>query len=99
MTQEELYAAIGRAIDREIVGGSVDRSEINKNRKLILQSFNHYIPDFQTYSGHVDSRAVLGYFKDGEEIARYENGKHTYTPRFKELSHELVNEMLEGKMK
>jgi hypothetical protein len=99
MTQEELYEAMGRAIDREIVGGSVDRSEINKNRKLILQSFNHYIPDFQTYSGHVDSRAVLVYFKDGEEIARYENGKHTYTPRFKELCHELVNEMLEGEMK
>jgi hypothetical protein len=99
MTQEELYAAIGRAIDREIVGGSMDRSEINKNRKSILQSFNHYIPDFQAYSGHVDSRAVHVYFKDGEEIARYENGKHTYTPRFKELCHELVNEMLEGKMK
>jgi len=99
MTQEELYAAIGRAIDREIVGGSMDRSEINKNRKSILHSFNHYIPDFQTYSGHVDSRAVHVYFKDGEEIARYENGKHTYTPRFKELCHELVNEIFEGKLK
>jgi len=99
VTQEELYAAMGRAIDREIVGGSVDKSETNKSRKLILQSFNHYIPDFQTYSGHVDSRAVLVYFKDGEEIARYENGKHTYTSRFKELCHELVDEMLEGKMK
>jgi len=99
VTQEELYEAMGRAIDREIVGGGVDRSEINKNRKSILQSFNHYIPDFQTYRGYVDSRAVHVYFKDGEEIARYENGKHTYTPRFKELCHELVNEMLEGKMK
>ena len=99
MTKEELYDAMGRAINREIVGGSVDRSEINKNRKSVLQSFDHYIFDFQTYSGHVDSRAVLVYFKDGEEIARYENGKHTYTPRFKELCHELVNEMLEGKMK
>jgi len=96
MTQEELYAAIGRAIDREIVGGSMDRSKINKNRKSILQSFNHYIPDFQTHSGHVDSRAVHVYFKDGEEIARYENGKHTYTPRFKELCHELVDEIFEG---
>lgn len=99
MTKEELHEAMGRAINREIVGGRVDRSEINKNRKLILQSFNHYIPDAQTYSGHVDDRAVSVYFKDGEEIARYENGKHTYTPRFKELCHELVNEMLEGKMK
>ena len=99
MTKEELYEAMGRAIDREIVGGSEDRREINKNRKLILQSFNHYIPDFHTYSGHVDSRAVAVYFKDGEEIARYENSGMTYTPRFKELCHELVNEMLEGKMK
>ena len=94
MTKKELYDAMGRAINREIVGGSVDRSEINKNRK-----FNHYIPDFQTYSGHVDSRAVLVYFKDGEEIARYENSVKTYTPRFKELCHELVNEIFEGKIK
>ena len=99
MTREELHEAMGRAIDREIVGGSMDRSEINKNRKLILQSFDHYIPDFQTYSGHVNDKAVLVYFKDGEEIARYENTKTTYTPRFKELCHELVNEMLEGKIK
>ena len=99
MTKEELYEAMGRAINREIVGGSVDRSEINKSRKLILQSFNHYIPDFQTYSGHVDSRAVLVYFKDGEEIARSEGGVRTYTPRFKELCHELVNEIFEGKIK
>ena len=99
MTREELHEAMGRAIDREIVGGSTDRSEINKNRKLILQSFDHYIPDFQTYSGHVSDKAVLVYFKDGEEIARYENTKTTYTPRFKELCHELVNEMLEGKIK
>jgi hypothetical protein len=99
MTQEELYEAMGRAIDRKIVGGSMDRSEINKNRKSILQSFNHYIPDFQTHSGHVDSRQVLVYFKDGEEIARSENGKHTYTPRFKELCHELVDEIFEGEMK
>jgi hypothetical protein len=99
MTYEELCAAMGRAIDREIVGGSTDRSAINKNRKLILQSFDHYIPDFQTYSGHVSNKAVLVYFKDGEEIARYENSKKTYTPRFKELCHELVNEMLEGKIK
>ena len=99
MTQEELYDAMGRAINREIVGGSVDRSEINKNRKSILQSFDHYIPDFQTYSGHVDDRAVLVYFKDGEEIARYENSVKTYTPRFKELCHELVNEIFEGKIK
>ena len=96
MTQEELYAAIGRATDREIVGGSMDRSKINKNRKSILQSFNHYIPDFQTHSGHVDDRVVLVYFKDGEEIARYENGKYTYTPKFKELCHELVDEIFEG---
>lgn len=99
MTQEELYEAMGRAINREIVGGRVDRREINNDRKLILQSFNFYIPDAHTYSGHVDDRAVLVYFKDGEEIARYENCKHTYTPRFKELCHELVNEMLEGEMK
>ena len=99
MTREELHEAMGRAIDREIVGGSVDRSEINKNRKLILQSFDHYIPDSHTYSGHVSDKAVLVYFKDGEEIARYENCKKTYTPRFKELCHELVNEMLEGKIK
>ena len=99
MTEEELYEAMGRAIDREIVGGSMDRSEINKNRKSILQSFDHYIPDFHTYSGHVDDRAVLVYFKDGEEIARYENSVKTYTPRFKELCHELVNEIFEGKMK
>ena len=99
MTQEELYKAMGRAIDREIVGGSMDRSGINKNRKSILQSFNHYIPDFQTHSGHVDSRQVLVYFKDGEEIARSENGKHTYTPRFKELCHELVDEIFEGELK
>ena len=99
MTQEELYEAMGRAINREIVGGSTDTSEINKNRKLILQSFDHYIPDFHTYNGYVSSKAVLVYFKDGEEIARYENSKKTYTPRFKELCHELVNEMLEGKIK
>ena len=99
MTKEELYDATGRAINREIVGGSVDRSEINKNRKSILQSFDHYIPDFQTYSGHVDDRAVLVYFKDGEEIARYENSMKTYTPKFKELCHKLVDEMFEGKIK
>ena len=99
MTREELHEAMGRAIDREIVGGSTDRSEINKNRKLILQSFDHYIPDFQTYNGYVSDKAVLVYFKDGEEIARYENTKTTYTPRFKELCHELVNEIFEGKMK
>lgn len=84
MTQEELR---------------VDRSEINKNRKLILQSFDHYIPDEMTYNGYVDSRQVLVYFKDGEEIARYENSVMTYTPRFKELCHELVNEIFEGEMK
>lgn len=99
MTKKELYDAMGRAINREIVGGNVDRSEINKNRKSILQSFDHYIPDFQTHSGHVDDRAVLVYFKDGEEIARYENSVKTYTPRFKELCHELVNEIFEGKLK
>ena len=99
MTREELYEAMGRAIDREIVGGSVDRSEINKNRKLILQSFDHYIPDYQTYNGYVSAKAVMVYFKDGEEIARYENSKKTYTPKFKELCHELVDEMLEGKIK
>lgn len=99
MTQEELHAAIGRAIDREPVGGTVDRSEINKNRKLMLRSFDHHIPDEMTYNGYVDSRQVLVYFKDGEEIARYENSVMTYTPRFKELCHELVNEIFEGKLK
>jgi hypothetical protein len=47
----------------------------------------------------VDGRAVLVYFKDGEEIARYENSVKTYTPRFKELCHELVNEIFEGELK
>jgi hypothetical protein len=96
VTQEELYKAMGRAIDREIVGGSMDRSGINKNRKSILQSFDHYIPDSMTYNGYVDSRQVLVYFKDGEEISRSEGSARTYTPRFKELCHELVDEIFEG---
>jgi hypothetical protein len=52
-----------------------------------------------TYNGYVDSRQVVVYFKDGEEISRFEGGARTYTPKFKELCHKLVDEMFEGKIK
>lgn len=64
--------------------------------KCVLQTFDHYIPDAMTYNGYSDSRQVLVYFKHGEEIARSENGVRTYTHRFKELCHELVDKMFKG---
>ena len=63
--------------------------------KVVRQTLDHYIPDAMTYNGYSDSRQVLVYFKHGEEIARSENGVRTYTPRFKELCHELVDAMFE----
>ena len=65
--------------------------------KVLRQSFDHYIPDSMTYNGYADNRQVLVYFKDGEEIARSEGGVRTYTPRFKELCHQLVDRMFEEK--
>ena len=63
--------------------------------KVARQTFDHHIPDSMKYNGYVDSRQVLVYFKDGEEIARFANGVRTYTPRFKELCHQLVEKMFE----
>ena len=76
----------------------LDMNERNNHPKIFAamrQSFVHYIPDSMTYNGYVDSRQVLVYFKNGEEISRFENGVHTYTPRFKELCHQLVEKMFE----
>ena len=63
--------------------------------KVLLQSFDHYIPDKVVSNGHVNSQQVLVYFKDGEEIARCENGVSKYTPKFKELCHKMVDRMFE----
>ena len=63
--------------------------------KTLLQSFDHYIPDKVVSNGYIDNRQVLVYFKDGEEIARSENGVCKYTPKFKELCHMMVDRMFE----
>jgi hypothetical protein len=80
---------------------NLDMSERNNHHsvpRVVLQSFNHYIPTSLKYNGYVDSRAVQVFYKDGEEIARFANGVRTYTPRFKELCHQLVEKMFEGKI-
>jgi hypothetical protein len=59
--------------------------------RVVLETFIHCVPDSKTYSGYADSRQVIAYFKDGEEIARFKDGDMTYTPKFKQLCHELVN--------
>ena len=71
----------------------------NNNGKWVyrnlLDSFNHYAPDKIVANGYVDTRQVLVYFKEGEEIARYENGVWAYTPKFRELCHKMVDRMFE----
>jgi hypothetical protein len=61
-----------------------DRSCIDEpwNPKVLLDTYTTVIPD-----EHVNNR----YFKNKKEIARSGNGIRTYTPKFKELCHERVN--------
>lgn len=46
------------------------------------------------FNGHTDSRQVIVWSKDGQELARSEDGELTYTPKFKEMTMQMVNEML-----
>lgn len=66
--------------------------------RVVVETFIHCVPDAKTYNGYVDSRQVIVYFKDNEEIARYENLVMTYTPKFKKLCHELVDKIFEEVM-
>jgi hypothetical protein len=97
--EEELAIAMSRSTSKEIFGGRLEMDKNLYKAKYLLSLVQDYVPDLMTYNGYVDSRAVLVYFKDGEEISRFEGGARTYTPKFKELCHKLVDEMLEGKIK
>ena len=99
MTREELDIAMSRSISREIVGGRLEMDKNLYKAKYLLSFIKDFVPDSMTYNGHVGSQHLLVYFKDGEEISRYEGGVRTYTPKFKELCHKLVDEMFEGKIK
>ena len=97
--EEELAIAMSRSISKKIVGGRLEMDKNLYKAKYLLSLIQDYVPDSMTYNGHVDSQQVIVYFKDGEEISRFQNGARTYTPKFKELCHKLVDEMLEGKIK
>jgi hypothetical protein len=99
MNQEELFIAMTRSISRKIVGGRLEMDKNLHKSKYLLSLIQDFVPDAMTYNGHVDSHQLLVYFKDGEEISRSENGGRTYTPKFKELCHKLVDEMFEGETK
>jgi hypothetical protein len=61
----------------------------------LLRHFIHSLPDKTVNNGYTDSRQVLIYYSNGEEIARSENGHITYTPKFKELCRQLVDKAFE----
>lgn len=45
------------------------------------------------FNGTTDNTQVIIWKKDGREIARSEGGKHTYTPEFKQLFLDRINEL------
>jgi hypothetical protein len=51
--------------------------------------------DEKTQNGHVGSQQILVWLKDGEELARSEGGKRTYTTKFKELCHQITDKLFE----
>ncbi len=61
----------------------------------LLRHFIHSLPDKTVNNGYTDSRQVLIYYSNGEEIARSENAHITYTPKFKELCRQLVDKAFE----
>jgi hypothetical protein len=99
LEEEELFMSMTRSISRQIVGGRLEMDKNLYKAKYLLSLIQDYVPDSMTYNGHVGSQHLTVYFKDGEEISRFENGARTYTPKFKELCHKLVDEMFEGKIK
>ena len=67
---------------------------MNEHQKHCLTAFLQSYLDFTTESnGHVDSRQVLIFKVNGEEIGRSEGGKRTMTPLFKQLVINKINEM------
>jgi hypothetical protein len=45
------------------------------------------------FNGFTDTRQVIIWKKDGEEVCRSENGKHTVSPEFKQIIIAKINEL------